>query len=145
MKRLTLNIKYFCPHKRTYLTYKQYYVTIKIYIIKEGFQMWYDDDDKIMNIQNNIEKECFPAECPVCGKRAGHLYFHRHRTGYERGGVWTWCSECCHSSHASCCVPEWWDNPEFIDFGKLTALPDYLEGNKVHIDKWFNILTNKDV
>ena len=36
--------------------------------------MWKDDNDRIMNILDNIEKkdkERFPIICPICGKRDG--------------------------------------------------------------------------
>ena len=55
--------------------------------------MWIDNDDRIMEILDYIEKpskECFPVTCPICGKREGHLYFHRYMQGNARGGMWTW-------------------------------------------------------
>lgn len=105
--------------------------------------MWLDDDDRIVDILNNIEpsdKECFPVVCPVCGKRQGHLYFHRYKEGNERGGMWVWCSACHHSEHATYRVPKWWKNLESISFEKLAAIPLYLEKNKADIDEWVNRL-----
>lgn len=105
--------------------------------------MWKDDDDRIMNILDNIEKkdkERFPIICPICGKREGHLYFHRNRTDDVRGGMWTWCSACCHSAHVTFRLPEWWENLEQIDFEKISSYPDYLEENKRDIDEWINKL-----
>lgn len=105
--------------------------------------MWRDDDYKIMNILDNIEikgGECFPVKCPICGKKEGHLYFHRYEIDGDRGGVWTWCSACRHSAHASFKLPKWWKNLEVISFDKLTSFPNYLEDNKVSIDKWINEL-----
>ena len=103
--------------------------------------MWRDGDDRIMDILDVIEsenKESVPAVCPICGEREGHLYFHRYEKGHEAGGMWTWCSACCHSAHCRGRVPEWWINLEEINFEKLTAYPDYLEENKNRIDQWVN-------
>lgn len=107
--------------------------------------MWQDNDDKIMDILDNIEtrNKCFPVICPICGKREGHLYFHRYKKDAEQGGMWVWCSACYHSSHALGRVPEWWENLEKIDFDKLASLPDYLEENKICIDEWINSIGRK--
>jgi len=102
--------------------------------------MWNDSNYEIMNVLDNIENTCFPTECPVCKRRAGHIFFYRHREDYQRGGVWIWCSECHNSSHASCKIPKWWNNPDFIRLDRLTSLPDYLEENKICIDEWVNML-----
>lgn len=64
--------------------------------------MWKDDDKRIMNILDNIEvKENiqFPVTCPICGKKEGHLYFHRYENEIA-GGMWVWCSACKHSAHS---------------------------------------------
>ncbi len=84
----------------------------------EEDRVWLDNDDKIMDILDNIETEnkgCFPVVCPICGKKEGHLYFHRNMEGDERGSMWVWCSACYHFSHAM-----------------------YREENKVCIDQWIN-------
>lgn len=105
--------------------------------------MWQDNDDKIMDILDNIEmknKECFPVACSICGKKEGHLYFHRYKEDDERGSMWTWCSACYHSAHTTYRLPKWWENLEEVNFGKLTNYPDYLEKNKMCIDEWINKL-----
>ena len=46
-----------------------------------------------MDILDNIEtvnKGCFTVVCPICGKKEGHLYFHRNMEGSERGNMWAW-------------------------------------------------------
>lgn len=104
--------------------------------------MWQDDDDKIMNILDNIEpeeKKQFPVFCPICGKREGHLYFHRYKNEVA-GGMWIWCSACKHSMHSRFRLPDWWINLETIDFQELASHPDYLEKNKSSIDNWINKL-----
>lgn len=104
--------------------------------------MWKDDDDKIINILDSIEgeeKEQFPVLCPICGKREGHLYFHRYNNE-SVGGMWAWCSACRHSMHTRFKLPEWWENLEIINFQELTSYPDYLERNKGVIDEWMNKL-----
>lgn len=54
--------------------------------------MWQDNNDKILDILDAIDKknkECFPVVCPICGRREGHLYFHRYKEGGERGSTRT--------------------------------------------------------
>jgi len=104
--------------------------------------MWRTDNEKIMNILDNVEsnKQFFPVICPICEKSDGHLYFHRNKKGEVRGGVWVWCSACCNSSHATYRIPEWWENLEIIEFENLKSYPDYLEDNKRSIDDWINKL-----
>jgi len=49
--------------------------------------MWIDNDDRIMEILDYIEKpskECFPVTCPICGKREGHLYFQLQGFVHDR-------------------------------------------------------------
>ncbi|MDE5907128.1 MAG: hypothetical protein K2H52_00020 [Lachnospiraceae bacterium] len=104
--------------------------------------MW-KDDDRIMNILDSVEikeKKQFPVICPICGKREGHLYFHKYNSNENAGGMWTWCSACKHSAHARFKLPEWWKNLEIINFHELVSCPDYLEKNKVIIDEWINKL-----
>lgn len=105
--------------------------------------MWKDNNDQIMDILNNIEtkdNKCFPTICPICGKREGHLYFHRNKKGNKQGGMWVWCSACYHSMHALYRIPNWWKNLEKVNIGKLTSVPDYLEENKICIDEWVSKL-----
>ena len=105
--------------------------------------MWKDNNDKIMDILNNIEtqnRECFPVLCPICGKKDGHLYFHRNSEGDERGSMWAWCSTCYHFAHVLYRLPKWWKNLEEINFENLTSYPNYLDENKFFIDEWVNKL-----
>ncbi len=105
--------------------------------------MWEDNDNKIMSILDGVEmkeKKQFPINCPICGEKQGHLYFHKYADNESIGGVWTWCSACKHCAHARYRLPEWWKNLEVIDFHKLASCPDYLEKNKVNIDEWINKL-----
>lgn len=79
--------------------------------------MWKDNDDKIMDILDNIgtlNREAFPVVCPVCGEKEGHLYFHRSGEEDEKGGMWVWCSSCYHFAHALCRLPKWWENLDKI-------------------------------
>lgn len=105
--------------------------------------MWKDDDDKIMDLVDNLDKkkkERFPLICPICRKREGHLYFHRNKVNENKGSLWTWCSACHHSAHAEFLIPEWWENLAQLDIGKLASYPDYLEEHKSNIDEWINHL-----
>lgn len=104
--------------------------------------MWRDDDDKILNILDDLyaEKERFPVICPVCGKRDGHAYLHKHNENSQRGGLWLWCSACRHTSHSSYQLPLWWKNLDSLNTAKLASFPDYLEEHKTDIDKWVNKL-----
>ena len=107
--------------------------------------MWYEENDNILKILNCIvtSKEAFPVICPICGKKECHIYMHRHGDG-QRGGLWIWCSSCRYTSHSSYRIPSWWKNLERIDESKLVSLPDYLEENKINIDKWVNKLRLAD-
>ena len=101
--------------------------------------MWKDNNDKIMEILDKFElNETFPVVCPICGKKEGHLYFHRYKVNDDKGGMWTWCSACYHSAHAMFRLPKWWRNYEKISIEKLTNFPNYLEENKMCIDEWVN-------
>ena len=105
--------------------------------------MWKDDDIRIMNILDSAEmneKKQFPVFCPICGKREGHLYFHKYNDNENAGGMWTWCSACKHSAHTRFKLPERWKNLEKINFQELSSHPDYLEKNKIIIDEWINKL-----
>ena len=100
-----------------------------------------------MDILDNFEtsdKEGFPVVCPVCRKKDGHIYFHRHRAEGERGSMWVWCSACCHFAHVLCRLPKWWRNLEEVTFEELTSYPDYLEKNKIGIDEWVNKLISNN-
>lgn len=102
--------------------------------------MWKDDDKRIMNILDNIEakeNKQFPVTCPICGKKEGHLYFHRYENEIA-GGMWVWCSACKHSAHSRFRLPDWWKNLETIDWKELASHPDYLEKHKDGIDDWVN-------
>ena len=103
--------------------------------------MWKSSDERIMDIIDKTgpgNEECFPVMCPICRKKDGHLFFYKPNPRETRGGVWTWCSACHNSMHASCRIPEWWRNPPDIIFDNLAAIPDYLESNKIYIDQWIN-------
>ena len=109
--------------------------------------MWQENDDRIMDILDNIEvknKRQFPSVCPICGEKEGHIYFHRYKKDDDRGGMWVWCSACRHSAHTLFKIPKWWDNLKMIKFEKLANYPDYLEKNKRYIDKWVNKLLFND-
>ena len=106
--------------------------------------MWYDEDDRIMKILENLDMEkpeCFPVICPICGKKEGHIFFYRHEEG-ERGGMWTWCSACRHRAHSLMRLPKWWVNLKGLDEKKFINYPEYLEENKRKIDCWVNELMN---
>ena len=105
--------------------------------------MWKDNDDKIMDILENIEtlnRQDFPVVCPICGKKEGHLYFYRNVKEDEKGSMWAWCSSCCHFTHALYRLPKWWKNLDEIKLENLAGCPDYLEENKLCIDEWVNKL-----
>lgn len=107
--------------------------------------MWFEENDDIINILTCFftPKEFFPVICPICGEKDGHIYMHRHGDG-QRGGLWLWCSACRYTSHSSYRIPSWWKNLETIDERKLVSWPDYLEENKMDIDKWVNKLKLTD-
>ncbi len=109
--------------------------------------MWIDNNDKIMNILDNVESkkmDYFPVICPICGEKEAHLYFHRY-TDDDKGGMWTWCSSCKHSAHTMFKIPKWWANLDIIKFEELTSYPDLLEKNKDKIDEWINELLHSKI
>ena len=52
--------------------------------------MWHSSDISMESLLDTCE---FPAVCPVCGHRGGHIYLRADRP--RRGGLWIWCSACC--------------------------------------------------
>ena len=104
--------------------------------------MWNDSNDRIMEIYDCIEdpKNKFPTTCPVCGKKAGHIYMHRHDA--HHGGIWLWCSECQFFAHMSGIIPEWWQNLSSLDEVYLEAEPSYLDNRAKEIDEWVNTIHN---
>ena len=79
------------------------------------YKMWKDDDDRIMDMLDAIDgkdQKSLPFSCPICSKEEGHLFFHRFKIGEDKGSMWTWCSACCHYSHAMVKLPRWWENLE---------------------------------
>ena len=102
--------------------------------------MWNDGNDKIMEIMDRLDDKdsVFPIQCPVCGKKDGHLCIHRYDE--HHGGIWIWCSKCGSYSHMSGIIPDWWENMPGIEEGKLEAEPQYLDERNRAIDHWFNNL-----
>lgn len=49
--------------------------------------MWHSSDISMESLLDTCE---FPAVCPVCGHRGGHIYLRADRP--RRGGLWIWCS-----------------------------------------------------
>lgn len=52
--------------------------------------MWHSSDISMESLLDTCE---FPAVCPVCGHRGGHIYLRADRP--RRGGLWIWYSACC--------------------------------------------------
>ena len=110
--------------------------------------MEYNDSDTIMKLFDITERYSgdspFPAACPVCGKKAGHIYMHRYDKE-NHGGMWAWCSSCGSFSHASCSVPAWWRNMSLFTILDLRATPDNLDTQAPLIDDFVNkLLAIKD-
>ena len=103
--------------------------------------MWNDNDDRIMRLLPLAGENCsvFPEVCPICGARTGHVYMHRYKEG--RGGIWIWCSSCHSYSHMSSIIPDWWENPEYIDEDKLNHSPECLDQQADILDSWINSLS----
>ena len=102
--------------------------------------MWNDNKDEILEIIDNVDSSnaVFPTTCPVCNKKDGHVYYHKHDELHS--GVWVWCGSCQTFSHMSGIAPDWWKNPDFINDGQLTEIPDKLDENKEKLDRWINLL-----
>lgn len=111
-------------------------------ISKEN-HMWHDDNDDIMKLYDIIENHdldsLLPANCPICGMKAGHIYMHRYDEE-NHGGLWVWCSSCHTFTHASCKVPDWWRNLSLFTIFDLHGAPDNLDEQAVYIDDFVNKL-----
>jgi len=95
-----------------------------------------DIDEVAIEEFNNLNP-AFPIKCPVCGKEAVHIYFHRHDE--RHAGGWAWCSECKENQHFSYIIPEWWSNLSCISLGELGGtFPDKLEEFKEIVDEHVN-------
>lgn len=105
--------------------------------------MWKDNDDRIMKLFHvaNKGQEKFPAHCPICGEKTGHIYIHRYDESH--GGIWLWCSSCHSYTHVSGIIPGWPENLKDIDENELDGTPDYLELKATEIDNWANKLITK--
>ena len=105
--------------------------------------MWHDDNDNIMKLygilDNHEADNPFPAVCPDCGKKTGHVYMHRYDED-NHGGLWIWCSSCHSYSHSSCKVPDWWRNLSLFSITDLHAEPDDLDLQTQYIDDFVNKL-----
>ena len=105
--------------------------------------MWHDDNDDIMKLYDNIENHendsAFPATCPICGNKTGHIYMHRYDEE-NHGGLWIWCSSCHSYSHGSGKVPDWWKNLSLFTIPDLKSVPDNIDKQAVYIDDFVNKL-----
>lgn len=88
----------------------------------------------VTSMDSLLEKNNFPADCPICGRREAHVYLRAYTP--KRGDLWTWCSSCQSFEHASIIPPSDWKNDDFIDYHHLSALPQYLEFQKDSIDSY---------
>lgn len=61
---------------------------------------------------------------------------HRFQESSGHGTAWLWCGECGSYSHFSYFVPDWWENPEFIDADELDSFVDYPASHAGEIDAW---------
>ena len=102
--------------------------------------MWNDSNDTIMEIYDEAceGRTIFPSNCPICQNKQAHLYMHRHDS--RHGGVWMWCSSCKAYAHMSGIIPDWWQNPDFIDGTVLDSEPTFLDTITPLIDPWVNNL-----
>ncbi|MBP5491659.1 MAG: hypothetical protein J6Y08_02320 [Clostridiales bacterium] len=105
--------------------------------------MWHDDNDNIMKLYVIVDTDRadypFPASCPVCGTRSGHIYMHRYDEE-NNGGLWLWCSSCHSFSHSRYKIPDWWKNLSLFTILDLEAVPEKLDKQAVYIDAFVNRL-----
>lgn len=110
---------------------------------------WYDGPLEMQKLYRAVcipeDNERAPFRCPVCQGRQAHVYLHLCNDKTRRGGLWIWCSGCRRFMHGSVYVPEYWVNCPAVGFGRLTAVPVYLEDMKDSIDGHVNSLMNKTV
>ena len=99
--------------------------------------MW-NENDNLMQLVDDMgqAKLPSPAKCPVCGKEGVHYLMHRFEEPKGRGSAWLWCGECGSYTHFSYFVPDWWENPKFIDAEKLDSFVDYPADHAEELDAW---------
>lgn len=98
------------------------------------------DSDKIADIFSAFEdgRPEYPAVCPECGSKSGHIYFHRH-DDTNRGGAWAWCDSCHAYGHYSTVIPSWWHNLAVVNEDNLCgADPEELLQLEETIDRHIN-------
>lgn len=103
--------------------------------------MW-REDDRMVEVYASLgnEKGPFPRACPACGECHAHVLMHRPELSSPRGTVWTWCGSCGSYAHFGAVIPEWWENPGFVDEDRLDSFVDYPDGISTKIDEWANEL-----
>lgn len=105
--------------------------------------MWTDERDLIIDLLEKYEDE-YPAKCPCCGQKDGHIFFYKHEKSGRLGSAWVWCSNCKEYSHSRHIILDWWINMDLVNLEQLHARPDNLDIIKEDIDKWVNELTKTD-
>lgn len=107
--------------------------------------VWLDNDKMFCLYEKIIAADYLtnmPFECPVCREKSAHIYFNRCDS--SKGGFWSWCSACKAFVHSFTKVPAWWKNCSDIKTDCLTAIPDYLETNKIAVNSWIISLLQCD-
>lgn len=106
--------------------------------------MW-NEEDKLMQLVDEMGQGRLtsPAKCPSCGKNGVHYLIYRFDGSSNLGTAWLWCEECGSYTHFSYYVPDWWENPNFIDEEKLDSFVDYPANLTNEIDQWISRLLMK--
>lgn len=82
----------------------------------------------------------FLGVCPACGESHTHVLMHRLEPSDPRGTVWVWCDSCGSYVHFGAVIPDWWENPGFVDEGRLDSFVDYPDSITAKVDEWANDL-----
>ena len=81
--------------------------------------IWHHSDNIDQIFKSFIEgKPEYPAVCPDCGNKSGHIYMNRYKD-VCRGNAWAWCSSCHAYGYYSCIIPSWWDNRADVEQSRL--------------------------
>ncbi len=106
--------------------------------------MW-NEEDKMMELVEDMEKACIlsPTTCPVCGEAHTHYFMHRGEDQRGRGTAWIWCDACESYTHFAYFVPDWWENPDFVDIEQLDSSVEYPHSIEGEIDDWIKRLLRK--
>lgn len=101
------------------------------------------EHDKMLELVDYMSESILypPFECPAC--HANHVHYYIDRNAGHRGTGWIWCDSCQGCAHFNYLVPDWWEDPSFIDREQLDSTIEYLHHHEKEIDRWVELLLDQ--